>query len=233
MSPILEVENLTKVFKNGRKSPVTAVDHVSFHIGCGETVGLTGASGCGKSTIAKLITRLLDPTEGEIRLNGEDITHVRGQKLRKPYGQMQMIFQSPRAAFDPRRTVGYSIEEPMRNAGLLKDKIKRQQRAAELLEQCGLKAEYAKRYPHELSGGECQRAAIARALAIKPGLLICDEAVSALDVTVQKQIMDLLKTLKRENELSFLFVSHNPALVNDFCDRVLVMDHGKIIRNDD
>lgn len=227
MNSLLKAEGLTKVFSAERKAEYAAVDHVSFQLGEGETLGLVGESGCGKSTLAKLIARLIEPTDGMISLKGEDITKIRGKKLREAYRQMQMVFQSPMGSFDPRKTIGYSIEESMRNHGMAK--AERMQRTAELLEQCGLPPEYAGRYPHEISGGQCQRAAIARALAIRPKLLICDEATSSLDVTVQHQIMELLKTLKRENNLSFLFICHNLALVQSFCDRVLVMYEGRIV----
>lgn len=227
MNSLLKAEGLTKVFSAEGKAEYAAVDHVSFQLGEGETLGLVGESGCGKSTLAKLIARLIEPTDGMISLKGEDITKIRGKKLREAYRQMQIVFQSPMGSFDPRKTIGYSIEESMRNHGMAK--AERMQRTAELLEQCGLPPEYAGRYPHEISGGQCQRAAIARALAIRPKLLICDEATSSLDVTVQHQIMELLKTLKRENNLSFLFICHNLALVQSFCDRVLVMYEGRIV----
>lgn len=227
MNELLKIEGLTKSFENSSKTSYTAVDHVTFQINEGETLGLVGESGCGKSTLAKLITRLLDPTDGTIRLNGKDITRAEGKELREAYRHMQMVFQSPVGSFDPRKTIGYGIGESMRNHGMTKAEIK--QRITELLERCGLSSEYAQRYPHEISGGQCQRAAIARALAIRPKLLICDEATSALDVTVQHQIMELLRAQKETNHLSFLFICHNLALVQSFCDRVLVMYGGKIV----
>ncbi len=227
MEAFLKVEGLTKVFETQAKTRVTAVDHVSFQLEEGETLGVVGESGCGKSTLAKLITRLLEPTAGSILLGGEDITKAHGKALRGAYRRMQMVFQSPMGSFDPRKTIGYSIGESLVNKGV--PKAERTQRIATLLEQCGLAAEFAGRYPHEISGGQCQRAAIAQALAIEPKLLIFDEATSALDVTVQQKIMDLLKALRRENNLSFLFICHNLALVQSFCDRVLVMRAGKIV----
>ena len=227
MGVLLKVEGLTKTFSEENKTGYTAVDHVSFQIDDGETVGLVGESGCGKSTLAKLITRLMEPTAGTIYLNGKEITKSKGKKLREAYRQVQMVFQSPAGSFDPRKTIGYGISESMRNSGM--PKAERRRRTEELLEQCGLSPEYAGRYPYEISGGQCQRAALARALAIRPKLLICDEATSALDVTVQQQIMELLKSLKQENQLSFLFICHNLALVQSFCDRVLVMHEGKIV----
>lgn len=227
MEAFLKVEGLTKTFLAERKTEHAAVDHVSFQLKEGETLGIVGESGCGKSTLAKLITRLIEPTAGSIHLGGDDITKARGKTLRDAYRRMQMVFQSPMGSFDPRKTIGYGIGESLLNNGV--PKAERTQRIVALLEQCGLPAEFAGRYPHEISGGQCQRAAIARALAIQPKLLICDEATSALDVTVQQQIMELLKNLKRENNLSFLFISHNLALVQSFCDRVMVMYEGKIV----
>lgn len=227
MDVFLDVQDVTKTFIAGGNAGYTAVDHVSFQMGAGETLGLVGESGCGKSTLAKLITRLIEPTAGTISLCGEDITKRRGKPLRDAYRQVQMVFQSPMGSFDPRKTIGYGVGEGLMNQGM--PKAERTQRVAALLEQCGLPPKFAGRYPHEISGGQCQRAAIARALAIQPKLLICDEATSALDVTVQQQIMELLENLKRELHLSFLFICHNLALVQSFCDRVLVMHEGKIV----
>ena len=227
MGVLLKIKGLTKTFSEENKTEHAAVDHVSFQIDDGETVGLAGESGCGKSTLAKLIARLMEPTAGTIHLNGKEITKSKGKELREAYRQVQMVFQSPAGSFDPRKTVGYGISESMRNSGM--PKAERRRRTEELLEQCGLSPEYAGRYPYEISGGQCQRAALARALAIRPKLLICDEATSALDVTVQQQIMELLKSLKQENQLSFLFICHNLALVQSFCDRVLVIHEGKIV----
>lgn len=226
MKEILKTENLTRHFEDKDKTSFAAVDNVSFTLYEGETLGIVGESGCGKSTLVKLITGLRSADSGKILLDGQDITHMRGKKLREVYRQMQMVFQSPVSSFDPRKTIGYGISESLRNTGV--KKVERIKLTAGLLEKCGLSAEYAARYPHEMSGGECQRAAIARALAIEPKILICDEATSALDVTVQKQIMELLQSLKRENKLSFLFICHNLALVQSFCDRVIVMQDGKI-----
>lgn len=227
MGVLLRTEGLTKTFCGPGGSRCVAVDHAEFQLREGETLGLVGESGCGKSTLARLITRLTEPSSGTIFLDGEDITKARGKALQQAYRQMQMVFQSPAGSFDPRKTIGYSIGEGMHNRGVRK--TERNLRTAALLRQCGLAPEYAARYPHELSGGECQRAAIARALAVRPRLLVCDEATSALDVTVQHQIMELLKELKEKEQLSFLFICHNLALVQSFCDRVLVMKAGKIV----
>ena len=226
MDVFLDVQDVTKTFIAGGNAGYTAVDHVSFQMGTGETLGLVGESGCGKSTLAKLITRLIEPTAGTISLCGEDITKRRGKPLRDAYRQVQMVFQSPMGSFDPRKTIGYGVGEGLMNQGM--PKAERTQRVAALLEQCGLPPKFAGRYPHEISGGQCQRAAIARALAAEPRLLICDEATSALDVTVQQQILELLGELRRDG-LSILFICHNLALVQSFCDRVLVMRAGKIV----
>lgn len=226
MNELLKTEGLTKKY-DSKGNNFTAVDNVSFVLRKGETLGIVGESGCGKSTIAKMVLRLIEPTDGKIYLNGEDITKAKGKELRDVYRRVQMVFQSPTGSFDPRKTVGYGIEESMRNLGV--PKAERKRLTAEIMKKCGLPFEYAKRYPHQLSGGECQRAAIARALAVSPELLVCDEATSALDVTVQYQIMKLLESLKRENNLSYIFICHNLALVQSFCDRVIVMNDGKIV----
>lgn len=227
MEPILEVNNLTKTFLLEGKRRFTALDHVSFRLYPGETLGIVGESGCGKSTLAKVISRLSDITDGSVRLCGRDITNAKSGELRKAYRDIQMVFQDPTGSFDPRRTLGESIGESLRNSGISREPA--QKNVLDLLEQCGLPVEFSGRYPHEVSGGQCQRAAIARALAIQPKILICDEATSALDVTVQQQIMGILEGLKEENNLSYLFICHNLALVQSFCDRVLVMHEGKIV----
>ena len=227
MEPILEVDRLTKTFRTEGKGDFTAVNQVSFRLFPGETLGIVGESGCGKSTLAKLLCRLVDPTEGTIRLCGQDITKARGKALAGAYRNIQMVFQDPAGSFDPRRTLGDGIGESLRNAGV--SGAERMRRVSRLLEQCGLPGEFAGRYPHEVSGGQCQRAAIARALAIRPKVLICDEATSALDVTVQQQIMELLAALRESGDMSYLFICHNLALVQNFCDRLLVMYEGKIV----
>ena len=229
MSTLLEAEHLTKIFTQRGKESFKAVDDVSFTLKPGETLGIVGESGSGKSTLAKMITRLTDITEGTLKFEGKDITRLKHNQLKDVYGNIQMVFQNPVGSFDPRRTLGDGIGESLRNRGMKKADIEK--RVAELLEQCGLSSEFAKRYPHEVSGGQCQRAAIARALAVKPKVLICDEATSALDVTVQKEILELLHTLRSEQgtKLSILFICHDISLVQQFCDRVLVMYHGDIV----
>lgn len=227
MEAILKVSDLTKMFENRKKIEFYAVDHVSFQVMPGQTVGIVGESGSGKSTLAKLLCCLEEPTEGQIRLCGQEIGKRKGKKRREMYRKLQMVFQDPVSSFDPRRTLGDGIGESLRNHGMSREEARK--RVELLLEQCGLPEEFAGRYPHEVSGGQCQRAAIARALAIEPQLLICDEATSALDVTVQKQIMELLERMRKEKNLTILFICHNLALVQSFCDQILVMKQGKIV----
>lgn len=227
MEPILEVKSLSKTFRREGKPDFTAVDHVSFQLYPGETLGIVGESGCGKSTLAKTIVRLTDVTAGSIWVCGQDITKAKHRKLRDAYKNMQMVFQDPVSSFDPRRTLGKSIGESLRNAGV--SKTDTEHRVLKLLEQCGLPAEFSNRYPHEVSVGQCQRAAIARALAIGPKFLICDEATSALDVTVQQQIIKLLRELQKSTGIAYIFICHNLALVQAFCDRLLVMQDGKFV----
>ena len=229
MEPILEVKHLTKVFERQGQPACTAVDHISFALSPGECLGVIGESGSGKSTVANMITRLTEPTEGEIFLDGENITRAGGKALRTAYRKMQMVFQTPCESFDPRCTLGDGIGESLRNIGLSRSETAAA--VAALLRQCGLTPEFASRYPHQVSGGQCQRAAIARALAVKPMLLICDEATSALDVTIQKEILDLLHDLRaqRGRDLTLLFICHDIALVQTFCTRLLVMYKGKIV----
>lgn len=226
MQPILEAKNLTRQFYKN-KQLFTAVNDISFQLQSGECLGLVGESGCGKSTTAKMLTRLLDSDSGQIFLDGRQIQKLRGRKLRQVYREIQMVFQSPQDSFDPRRTLGSGIMESMRNQGISGAEAKRQMK--ELLSLVELPEELAVRYPGQVSGGQCQRAAIARALAVRPRILICDEATSALDVTVQLQIADLLKRLQKEMHLSILMICHDLALVQYMCDRVLVMYQGKIL----
>ena len=229
MEPVLKVENLTKVFTRKGQPDFTAVNHISFELFPGECLGLIGESGSGKTTVVNMITRLVDATEGSIVLDGDEIANKSGRELRSAYQKMQMVFQTPTDSFDPRCTLGDGIGESLRNKGMSRAETK--QEVARLLTECGLTPEFAKRYPHQVSGGQCQRAAIARALAVKPKLLICDEATSSLDVTIQKEIIALLNELRSHhgNELSILFICHDIALVQQFCNRVLVLYKGKIV----
>ena len=227
MEPILKVDNLTRVFTRKGQPDFTAVDHISFELQPGECLGIIGESGSGKSTVVNMVTRLIDSTEGSIILDGQDITRLKGRGLKPAYQKMQMVFQTPTESFDPRRSLGDGIGESLRNCGIGKTQVR--ERVAQLLGQCGLPEEFAQRYPHQVSGGQCQRAAIARAIAISPKLLICDEATSALDVTIQKEVLALLGRLRQELNLSILFICHDIALVQQFCDRVLVMYKGSIV----
>ena len=224
MTPILSIQKLKKIFSRNGQSDFTAVDNVSFDMAPGECLGLIGESGSGKSTVANMIVRLLDPSEGRIFLDGEDVTEA---DVRAICRKVQMVFQSPQESFDPRRTLGDGIGESLLTAG--RPAAEAREEVARLLESVGLSPDFARRYPHEVSGGQCQRAAIARALAIEPKLLICDEATSALDVTVQAEIVVLLSRLIRRHGMACLFICHDIALAQSFCDRLLVMYRGKIV----
>ena len=226
MHTILDVKDLTKNFYKN-KQLFTAVNHISFQLRQGECLGLVGESGCGKSTTVKMLTHLLKPDSGEILLEGTEIQHLKGKALKKLYTEIQMVFQTPQDSFDPRRTLGDSIMESMRNHNVSRKEA--QNRLGQLLQQVELPPELADRYPNQVSGGQCQRAAMARALAVNPKILICDEATSALDVTVQAQIIELLKRLQQEMDLSILLISHDLALVQHLCDRVIVMYQGNIV----
>ncbi|HUZ87467.1 MAG TPA: oligopeptide/dipeptide ABC transporter ATP-binding protein [Candidatus Baltobacterales bacterium] len=214
---------------------VRAVDGVDLEIRRGEALGLVGESGCGKSTLARLITALLPVTAGEITFDGQDITKLRGTKLRRVRRKMQMIFQDPFASLDPRMTVGDIIQEPLDNFHVGSGKQKHE-RVQELLRLVGLNPNFTNRYPHEFSGGQRQRIGIARALAVNPSFIVCDEAVSALDVSIAAQIINLLQDLQREFNLTYLFIAHDLAVVRHLSDRIAVMYLGKVVetagRND-
>ncbi len=221
---ILKVENLKKVYIKD-KNEFTAVNNVDLNIKEGECVGLVGESGCGKSSIARMITNLERHSGGDIFINGINMKEF--NKKKELYKQVQMIFQNPLDSFNPRIKLGNSIGEIKVNLGYNKREIKKE--VIELLEKVGLSEDYYYRYPKEVSGGQCQRAAIARALLIKPKLLICDEPTSALDVSVQGQIINLLNDIKEKTKTSFLFISHDLALVQNFCDKIYVMYEGEIV----
>ena len=227
VEPLLRVVNVVKHFGAGVGSSVKAVDGVSFDILPGETVGLVGESGCGKSTLGRLITQLIPVSSGEVYLDGVDITKLRGEKLRQQRKQLQMIFQDPYASLDPRMTVGDIIAEPLVNFKMISGRAK-DARVQELLRTVGLNPYFNNRYPHEFSGGQRQRIGIARALALNPKLIICDEPVSALDVSIQAQIINLLEDLQREFELTYLFIAHDLSVVRHISNRVMVMYLGKI-----
>lgn len=214
---VLEVQHVKKFF--GSK---IILDDVNFSVDAGEIVGIVGLSGGGKSTLAKIIARLIDCDGGKIILCGKDITHATGNNF---YRDMQMIFQNPEDSFDPRRTLGESIAEPIKN---FIGKQNLRERVENLLVEVGLPKNYAERYPREVSGGECQRAAIARAISVEPKLLICDEATSALDVTIQSQIIKLIKNLCVEKQISCLFITHNIKILPKIASRVLELDGGRL-----
>ncbi len=234
--PLIEVRDLVKHFPLTRGilfqhqvGAVRAVDGVSFDVMEGETLGLVGESGCGKSTTARLITRLLDPTSGRILLRGEDIAQRRRRDLKPLRRDMQMIFQDPYSSLNPRKTVGSIVGEPFIIHGIEYDESKRKRRVQELMEQVGLNPEHYNRYPHEFSGGQRQRIGVARAIALKPKLVVADEPVSALDVSIQAQIINLLAELQRELGLTMIFIAHDLSVVRHVCDRVAVMYLGKIV----
>lgn len=204
---------------------VKAVDGVDLVVRRGETVGLVGESGSGKSTLARLATRLLDPTEGRVTISGQDVTKLRGRRLRPVRRKIQMVFQDPQASLNPRQSVGTILSTPFRAQGIRPSRAE----LIELLHQVGLSEEHLERYPHEFSGGQRQRVGIARALAVKPGLLICDEPVSALDVSVQAQVLNLLADLRDELGLSYVLVAHDLAVVRQVADRIAVMYLGTIV----
>jgi len=225
---LLRAENVVKYFPAGIGSTVHAVDGCSFEIREGETLGLVGESGCGKSTLARLVTQLIPATSGKIFFGDVELTKLRGEKLRQYRRQLQMIFQDPFASLDPRMTVGDIIAEPLDNFRVMRGR-KRNDRVQELLKTVGLNPNFNNRYPHEFSGGQRQRIGIARALALNPKLVVCDEALSALDVSIQAQIVNLLEDLQRELKLTYLFIAHDLSVVRHISDRVMVMYLGKIV----
>jgi oligopeptide transport system ATP-binding protein len=236
--PLLEVRGLVKHFPLTRGvivrrqfGAVKAVDGIDLALAPGETLGLVGETGCGKSTTARLIMRLLDATEGEIRFAGRDIAPLRGGALRALRRELAMVFQDPYSSLNPRRTVGAIVAEPLAIHGLQADRAVRRRRVQELLDTVGLDAEHYNRYPHEFSGGQRQRVGVARALALGPKLLIADEPVSALDVSIQAQVLNLLRRLQRELGLALLFISHDLSVVRYMCERVAVMQRGKIVES--
>ncbi len=231
-APLLDVIELSKSFqlKGGRQ--LQAVDRVSFSLQQGQTLGVVGESGCGKSTLGRLILRLIEPSSGSVRFMGHDVTLLPPDLLREIRQHMQVIFQDPQAALDPRMTVGRLIEEPLviHRIGSVAERAREVSR---LLDTVGLPTEAAARYPHEFSGGQRQRICIARALALKPQLIVADEPVSALDVSIQSQVLNLLTDLQRENGLSYLFISHNLAVVKYVSDAVAVMYLGRVVEMGD
>ena len=234
-APLLEVEGLQKLYPMRRGlvfsrqvGAVRAVDGIGFTLARGETLALVGESGCGKSTTARLVLRLIEPTAGTVRFEGTDITALAGAPLRQLRRRMQIVFQDPFASLNPRMTVGDILEEPLL-VHRIGDGASRKARVAELLDLVGLASYQAARYPHEFSGGQRQRIGIARALAVEPALVVCDEPVSALDVSIQAQVVNLLKDLQSRLGLSYLFIAHDLAVVKHVADRVAVMYLGRIV----
>ncbi|MCL6570832.1 MAG: ATP-binding cassette domain-containing protein [Bacillus sp. (in: Bacteria)] len=227
---LLEVKNLQKHFSVGRKNIIKAVDGVTFDVYKGETFGLVGESGCGKSTTGRTIIRLYDATGGEVKFNNEDVHGKKSkEQLRKFNRKMQMIFQDPSSSLNPRMTVLDIIAEGLDVHKLVKNDTERKQRVEELLEAVGLNKEHATRFPHEFSGGQRQRIGIARALAVEPEFIIADEPISALDVSIQAQVVNLLKKLQKERGLTYLFIAHDLSMVKYISDRIGVMFRGNLV----
>ena len=225
---ILEVKDLKKYFKT-KNGTLHAVDGVSFTIERGKTLGLVGESGCGKSTTGRAILRLIEPTSGEVLFEGKDVSKLSRHSLRQARKDMQLIFQDPFSSLDPRKTVAQLIAEPITVNKLITDKKKLDEKVAELMYTVGLAPRLFNSYPHELDGGRRQRIGIARALALEPKFIICDEPVSALDVSIQAQILNLLKELQQERGLTYIFITHDLSVVNHFSDDIAVMYLGQIV----
>ena len=227
-SPLLEVKKLKKYFKTP-KGMLHAVDDVSFTIDRGRTLGVVGESGCGKSTTGRAILRIVEPTEGEILFDGEDIRSLGKDQMRRMRTRMQIIFQDPFSSLNPRKTVSETIAEPLKLNGIITDKGKRMERVAEIMEIVGLAERLYNADPHELDGGRRQRIGIARALALNPQFIVCDEPVSALDVSIQAQILNLMDELQEKMGLTYMFITHDLSVVHYFADDIAVMYLGRLI----
>ena len=234
-TPLLEVRNLRKLFAGKSsffqkdKSWIKAVDDVSFTLNPKETLGVVGESGCGKSTMGRSVLRLIEPTSGEIFYKGKDFTKASGQELRKMRADMQIIFQDPYASLNPRMTIGEIIAEPLNIQKRYKTQEETRAQVLKVMEVVGLNTKYYNRYPHEFSGGQRQRIGIARAIVLNPSLVVCDEPVSALDVSVQAKIINLLKELQQKLNISYIFISHDLGVVKHIADRVMVMYRGHVV----
>ncbi|MBL6953828.1 MAG: dipeptide ABC transporter ATP-binding protein [Alphaproteobacteria bacterium] len=237
---LLEVKNLTKHFSlntdlvsrlAGRTQTLKAVDGISFHIRQGETLGLVGESGCGKSTTGRLITRLVEPTAGEVKLRGEDMLDFSPKRMRQTRKNVQLVFQDPYSSLNPRKTIMQILSRPLEVHNLAKSWHEKRERVLELLNLVGLGSEHIDRYPHEFSGGQRQRVAIARGLSVNPELMIGDEPVSALDVSIQAQILNLFRELQEKFNLTYLFIAHDLSVIRHISDRVAVMYVGKIVES--
>ena len=226
--PILQVKNVCKFFQT-RRGPLHAVDNVSFDLEKGKTLGIVGESGCGKSTLGRTIMRLIEPTSGEIYFQGEDVRKLHGKSLVQFRKSIQMIFQDPFSSLDPRMTVAQIIAEPIRLHRLASSRDELEQKTKELMDTVGLAHRWYNSYPHQLDGGRRQRIGIARALALEPQMLICDEPVSALDVSIQAQILNLLKELQEDRNLTCIFITHDLSVVYNFSDDIAVMYLGKLV----
>jgi oligopeptide/dipeptide ABC transporter ATP-binding protein len=236
MTNLLEVRDLVKHFpiKRGvifqrQIGAVKAVDGVTFDVKAGETLGIVGETGCGKSTTARLLCRLMDPTSGSIMFDGRDVAALQGDELKALHREMQMVFQDPYSSLNPRKSVGSIISDPFAIHGLYTDQGERKRRVQDLMDRVGLNPEHYNRYPHEFSGGQRQRIGVARAIALEPKLLIADEPVSALDVSIQAQVLNLLRELQRDMGLTLVFIAHDLSVVRHMCDRVAVMYLGRVV----
>ncbi len=233
--PVLKVEHLKKYYPirkgafSKEKTVVKACDDVSFELYTGETLGIVGESGCGKTTTIQSVIRLIEPTDGTILLNGEDFRAMRGEELKQARQKLKLIFQDPYSSLNPRMTVKEIISEPLEIAGVCPDRAERDRRVLETMEQVGLDPSYVNRYPHEFSGGQRQRIGIARAIVLRPDVVICDEPVSALDVSIQAKIINLLRQFQRELDLAYIFISHDLGVVRHIAHRVLVMYLGRVV----
>lgn len=232
--PLLQVENLLKEFNVikgfwAKKAKIKAVNNISFSIDKGEAVGLVGESGCGKTTTGRMLVKLMEPTAGKIIFSGEDISNLKGNRLKAIRKEVQMVFQDPFSSLNPRMTVYDILKRPLEIFKVAKNSEEKKQIALEILQDVGLKPEHLTRYPHEFSGGQRQRIAIARALILKPKFIVLDEPTSALDVSVQAQILNLLKRLRKEHSLTYLLISHDLSVVRFLANRIMVMYMGKLV----